>query len=334
MKENNKTSFLSDNIRDCFLEIFDKAFYKCGETFYNISLHSVVNYLIDPDSIAYNNVLQKYPDVNKKLINQMVYAKFMELNYYRIKNDIMIDNKRASLLKEATAEFVSIINQGVGKGRIHLSVDDASIIVNDAYLYSIHFLDDFSKNIIKDNKEDCFDEIVSIFYPLTRIDHIENLIDPTSEKEDIYGKLYTETINSIERNQFNNNETPIPSVYYYKRCKKILDRENLYEDIINNFIKKISLDYNEIIYVMEMANSILDFKSSYINDLDIKIAMTDEEKLLLKQLKMIVNDRDKNLILFNSRKNTILRILISNIFVFNKNDFFNFDFDFNINNSK
>lgn len=42
----NKVSFISENVQQCFLDLFEEGFKKCGYNNYNDAIHSISHYLM------------------------------------------------------------------------------------------------------------------------------------------------------------------------------------------------------------------------------------------------------------------------------------------------
>lgn len=87
-------SFLSDQIQNCFNKLFNEVYHEKQE--YREAVLETSIYLID-SSDKYDYVLEKYTNITKELLNQMILSNFLEVTYYRRKNNIPIDNERLNI---------------------------------------------------------------------------------------------------------------------------------------------------------------------------------------------------------------------------------------------
>ena len=332
MENDISVAFLPDNIQQCFLELFNEAIKLRGKNYYNDALYTISNYLSNNISNnTFDYVIEKHPGVNKYNLRQMAFAKSLELNYYRLKKDIDIDIRRALLLKNLCDSFVeSVVN---GSDTIVTRPSDNIYILNDAYLYLSH-PSTYRYNSVKTFKEDGFDEIVASLYGFTKFDHIKQLSQELPRKEVLFENLIEETIHSIERKQFDNNTPPVFNYAYYKNCKNTLnDNKIIYQDIVDNFNKNNNLDDNDIISMMEMITSILNYKEDVVLPSGNKMPFYDDEKHLLEEINMASDDKEKIINLYKIRRSLILKIIVSCIFDISKEDILKYSFEFN-NNKK
>lgn len=278
-------------------------------------------------SKMYDHVFEKYPGVTRKLVNQMIVAKFLEFNYYRAKKDIVIDINRVVLLKNFIESVILAAELRVRGSMVGLNVKDSIHLINDAYLYLSHLSDTYSINAMKDGKEDAFDELVSAIYPFSRIDHALKSEENLSRKEILLGNLVEKIIDEVERVQFNNDITPTFNYMYRQNNKMIInnnnsdDSNNICTGIINSF-SDIPLNNDDVISMVEMALSILFFKK------DMDIELSSEEKEILNSINLIKDNKEKLITYYNANRDKIIKVFINNFFDVQKEDIFKYEFGF------
>lgn len=330
----NDISFISENIQRCFKEMFEEGFKKCGYKNYNDTVHTISNYLMNnSNNKMYDYVLEKYPGVSRKLINQMVIAKFLEFNYYRIKKDIAIDYNRAMLVKGFFDSIITTAAFGVGRSMVGISVKDSIPIISDAYLYLSHLSDTYSINAIKSGKEDDFDDFISSIYPFCKMDYALNSEENLSRKEIILGNLVEKIIDEIERVQFKNDIIPTFNSMYRQNNKMIIEEYS--DDSINDISSRIIDGFNEIplqnddcILIMEMVISILSVKK------DIDMDISHDEVELLDQITSINDDKKKLVDFYRNNRDKIIKVFINNYFDILKQDILKYEFNFNKSKNK
>lgn len=116
--------------------IFLKKVLKSVVNNYNDAIHSISHYLMtNSKSKMYDYVFKKYPGVTRKLVNQMIVAKFLEFNYYRAKKDIVIDINRVVLLKNFIESVILAAELRVRGSMVGLNVKDSIHLINDALIF-------------------------------------------------------------------------------------------------------------------------------------------------------------------------------------------------------
>ena len=325
----NNITFISENIQNCFKELFAEGFKKCGYKNYNDTVHTISNYLMpNPNNKTFDYVLEKYPGVSKRMIIQMVITKFLELNYYRIKKDIVIDYKRATLVKGFLDSIVTSAAFGVNRAMVGISIKDLIPIISDAYLYLSHLSDTYSINACKDGKEDNFGDLVSTLYPLCKMDYVLNSEDNLSRKEIILGNIVEKIIDEIERVQFKNDIIPTFNSMYRQNNKMIIEEysDNSSNDICSRIIdgfNDVPLENDDCILIMEMVVSILSEKK------DMDMDLTSNESKILKHINHIRDNRNKLIEYYRINRDNIIKVFINNYFDIPKQDILKHDINFN-----
>ena len=98
------------------------------------SLIDISNYLVT-ESEEYDDVLDKYEGVNKGLLNQMIFSNFSEINYYRRKNGVQLDDERLYILN--SVEKPDSPN-GAYMLLLYCDVQQFATMINDVLLYFWH----------------------------------------------------------------------------------------------------------------------------------------------------------------------------------------------------
>lgn len=324
----NKVSFISETVQQCFLDLFEEGFKKCGYKNYNDAIHSISHYLmINSKSKMYDHVFEKYPGVTRKLVNQMIVSKFLEFNYYRAKKNIVIDINRIILLNDFIESVILAAELNIKGSLVGLSPKDSIPLISDAYLYLSHLSDTYSINAMKDGKEDALGDIIAAIYPFSRIDHALNSESNLSRKEILLGNLVEKIIDEVEKIQFNNDITPTFNYMYRQNNKMIInnnnldDPNNIYTEIINGF-SNMPLNNDDVISMIEMALSILYLKK----DIDSELSL--EEKDILNSINLIKDDKEKLIAFYNINRDKIIKVFINNFFDVQKEDIFKYEFGF------
>lgn len=332
MKNTNyNISFLSESVSSCFLEIFSEAKKKFGEKNFGNALFFIADYLmVNPNNKEFDYILKKYPGVNKILISQMVVSKFIEINYYRIINNVIIDSDRLALLNTVVTSIEKSIKMGAKTASLIVQAFNSIPIINDTYLYLNHLSDTYSKNACKYFNKTSFNTIISTLYPLANIDSALNSFDNLSRKEIILGNLLEVIIHSIEKVQFNNKTVPIFNYNYRNNNKDIInkykngiciDQTNIYNEVAQNFYKKEPLDDDDIILMMELLVSLLNEKKDSSNKL------TNDEDNLLNMINGIKNEKSSLIDFYKRNYYFIIQTFMNNCFDFDKEDFLKYEFN-------
>lgn len=141
MPNNIDFKFLSDQVQNCLNELFNEAYKKSQNYIEAISKISI--YLVG-DNNTYNYVLKMYSNVNRELLNRMVLSNFLEITYYRRKNDIPLDKKRLSILECALSSYNDSLMD-----LIYFDAKQFFLMLNDVLLYFWHLSPIYSFNVVK-----------------------------------------------------------------------------------------------------------------------------------------------------------------------------------------
>lgn len=332
MKNNNyNISFISDNVKSCFLEIFNEALKKCGMKNFGNTLFFVADYLmVNPNNNEFDYILDKYPGVTKKMISQMIFSKFLEINYYRIKNNVSIDSDRLVLVNSIISSIENSRNVGAKTASLVVPAFNSIPIINDAYLYLSHLSDTYSKNAYKYFNKVSFDLLIASVYPLANIEFALNSFDNLSRKEIILGNLLEVIIHSVENIQFSNGIIPIFNDNYKNNIKDIINKfknnmyingTNIYNDVAMNFYKKEPLEGDDIILIMELLVSLLNEKK------DMNNTLSNDEDNLLNMINDMKNNKSLLIDLYKRNYYFIIQIFMNNCFDIEKENLFKYEFD-------
>ena len=330
---NYNVSFLSENVKSCFLEIFNEAIKRCGKERYGNALFFVADYLmVNPNNNEFDYIIEKYPGVTKALISQMAVSKFLEINFYRINvGSVGIDSDRITLLTTILSSIEKSLKNGVKSASLKVHAFNSIPIINDAYLYLNHLSDTYSKNACKYfNKIPAFKAVISAFYPLANIDFALNSFENLSRKETILGNLLEVIIHSIEGIQFINKTVPIFNYNYRNNNKNVINKYkdgihingiNIYNEVAKNFYNKEPLEGDDIILMMELLISLLNEKKDSSNKL------TNDEDNLLNMINGIKNEKSSLIDFYKRNYYFIIQTFMNNCFDFDKEDFLKYEFD-------
>lgn len=225
--------FLSDQVQNCLNELFNEAYKKSQNYIEAISKISI--YLVG-DNNTYDYVLKKYSNVNRELLNRMVLSNFLEITYYRRKNDIPVDKKRLSILECAVSSYNDSLMD-----LIYFDAKQFFLMLNDVLLYFWHLSPIYSFNVVQSMIKDGFAKKLYDIYSLAMSEHMLTLDDSYSPKELLLYTFYETLINETEKIEFSNGGFPIPDAGYTQRLANILKKYNGNNPELSN-IHKIILD--------------------------------------------------------------------------------------------
>lgn len=239
--------FLSDQVQNCLNELFNET-YKKGQSYID-AVSEISVYLIGGND-KYDYILNKYNNVDKELLNQMVLSNFLEITYYRRKNDIPVDKERLSILNN-----IESITSSKSEGLMDLMYLDSKqffLMLNDVLLYFWHLSPIYSYNIVQCIIKDGFAKKLYSIYPLAMNEHMLTLDDSFSAKQLLLYTFYEALINATEKIEFSNGEFPVPDAGYTQRLANILKKYNgknpkllnVHKEIFDNFTNKTSLAEN------------------------------------------------------------------------------------------
>ena len=238
----NNCSFLSSNLQDCFFEIFN---YISKENEYMDAVAQMTYYFADVNN-DYDFIVNKYPGINKELLIKMVLSNFLEINYYRLENNIEIDDDRKFFIEKV----ISYNNSSHMLDLLCLNGNQIAIMINDVLLYFWHLSPIYSYNAVMSMKKSRFDKYLNNLYPLAKMEHSLTMMSEFSDKEYLLFTLYECIVNEVERIDFANGNYPSPDPEYLLRIKNQLyqyngtnNKEiNLYKRIINKYRERCSID--------------------------------------------------------------------------------------------
>lgn len=255
-------TYLSDNIQNCLNNLFSTSYKKTDD--FNKSLIDVANYLVT-ESEEYDVILDNYDGVNKGLLNQMIFSNFSEINYYRRKNGIQLDEERLYILN--SVEKPDSPNSAYML-LLYCDVEQFATMINDVLLYFWHPSPMYSYNIVKSMSKDGFAKNLYPVYPLAVNEHMLTLDDSYNEKESLLYTLIETMINTTERLTFSKGEYPIPNAGYLQEIANTLKKHNgsnpslpnLHKQILEEFNSRVGIDkgndYNKILLLEILLSTI------------------------------------------------------------------------------
>ena len=303
--------FLSDQVQNCLNELFNET-YKKGQSYID-AISEISAYLIGGND-KYDYVLNKYNNVDKELLNKMVLSNFLEITYYRRKNDIPVDKERLSILN--TVENITSSKSEELMDLMYLDRKQFFLMLNDVLLYFWHLSPIYSYNIVKCIIKDGFAKKLYSIYPLAMNEHMLTLDDSFSAKQLLLYTFYETLINATEKIEFSNGEFPVPDAGYTQRLANILKKYNgknpkllnVHKEIFDNFTNRTSLnekDENKTIMI-EIIISTIRAKQRY------GFPLEQEEKCLID----LFDKSDKSAAsiaeLYDNNQQVIVSSLINN----------------------
>jgi len=246
-------SYLSDKIQNCLNDLFSASYKKTDD--FNKSLIDISSYLVT-ESEEYDVILDKYDGVNKGLLNQMIFSNFSEINYYRRKNGVQLDDERLYILN--SVEKPDSPN-GAYMLLLYCDVQQFATMINDVLLYFWHPSPMYSYNIVKSMSEDGFAKNLYQIYPLALNEHMLTMDDSYNEKEFLLYTLIETMITATERLIFSSGNYPIPNAGYLQEIANTLKKHNgnnknipnLHKQILEEFNSKVGMtqgnNYNKIL---------------------------------------------------------------------------------------
>lgn len=303
--------FLSDQVQNCLNELFNETYKK--DQSYIDAISEISAYLIGGND-KYDYVLNKYNNVDKELLNKMVLSNFLEITYYRRKNDIPVDKERLSILN--TVENITSSKSEELMDLMYLDRKQFFLMLNDVLLYFWHLSPIYSYNIVKCIIKDGFAKKLYSIYPLAMNEHMLTLDDSFSAKQLLLYTFYETLINATEKIEFSNGEFPVPDAGYTQRLANILKKYNgknpkllnVHKEIFDNFTNRTSLnekDENKTIMI-EIIISTIRAKQRY------GFPLEQEEKCLID----LFDKSDKSAAsiaeLYDNNQQVIVSSLINN----------------------
>jgi len=303
--------FLSDQVQNCLNELFNETYKK--DQSYIDAVSEISVYLIGGND-KYDYILNKYNNVDKELLNQMVFSNFLEITYYRRKNDIPVDKERLSILNN-----VESITSSKSEGLMDLMYLDSKqffLMLNDVLLYFWHLSPIYSYNIVQCIIKDGFAKKLYSIYPLAMSEHMLTLDDSFSAKQLLLYTFYETLINATERIEFSNGEFPVPDAGYTQRLANILKIYNgknpkllnIHKEIFDDFTNRTNLnkkDENKTL-IIEIIISTIRAKQRY------GFPLEQEEKCLID----LFDKSDKSAAsiteLYDNNQQVIVSSLINN----------------------
>lgn len=303
--------FLSDQVQNCLNELFNETYKK--DQSYIDAVSEISVYLIGEND-KYDYILNKYNNVNKELLNQMVFSNFLEITYYRRKNDIPVDKERLSILNN-----VESITSSKSEGLMDLMYLDSKqffLMLNDVLLYFWHLSPIYSYNIVQCIIKDGFAKKLYSIYPLAMNEHMLTLDDSFSAKQLLLYTFYETLINATERIEFSNGGFPVPDAGYTQRLANILKIYNgknpkllnIHKEIFDDFTNRTNLnkkDENKTL-IIEIIISTIRAKQRY------GFPLEQEEKCLID----LFDKSDKSAAsiteLYDNNQQVIVSSLINN----------------------
>ena len=307
-------TYLSDNVQSCFENLFYTIDKK--ENFRE-SLFEVAVYLTS-DSDKYDDFLGKYIGVNKNLLKQMILSNFLEMNYYRQKMGIKLDDERLNILK-------AIETDDLNDNSFLLLYCDLKLfakMINDVLLYLYHPSEIYSYNVVNCIIKDGFNEKLYSIYPLALSEHILTLNDKFTTREFLIFTLIEIIINATEKLYFSEGKSfSTDSTYIQEVSNKLKQHNgndtsvfNLYKQIIDDFKNRIGNNYNKVLMI-EIFISFIQFKRNYCIPISI----------LEKDMLEIINKNDYSkedlIVLYDNNEEQIISLLIDNWSMFLDEDF-------------
>ncbi len=309
MKSDLELQFLSDQIQNCFNELF-RVIYNESEDFLK-AICQLSIYLIS-DKNNYDYILKKYNIKSKEILIRMFISNFLEITYYRRKNNIPLDKERLGLLN--TIENLPSLENRPILSFISFNPKQFVIMINDVLLYFWHLSPMYSYNATQSIIKDGFSKKLYEIYPVAFNEHLLTLNDTYSKKEWLLFTFYEVLINETEKIEFSQGGFPTPSAGYIQKLTNILKEynghnpslPNIHKAILDNFqLRTDILNNNEAkLLLLEIIISLIKLKE--INNLPLEI---DEKLILSTLLKQSPSYYDKN-------NQTLISILINNFSYF------------------
>ncbi len=236
--------YLSDTIQECFIELINTAYAKnenLGEAICCVSIYLIRN------NTDFDHILEKHNGVTKELIKEMVVSNFLELTYYRRKNNIPLDQDRLAFLK-----VVEESNSFEGASLIAISEVQFAMMINDALLYFCHISPMHSYNVVKTITESEFAKKLYEIYPLAFNEHILTFNDNFTRKEALLSAFIEEIVNATERLDFSEGLYPSPVSGYIQSLANTLkmynghnpELPNIHKEIIETFLARTNIVNN------------------------------------------------------------------------------------------
>lgn len=231
-------TYLSDSIQNCLNDLFSTSYKKTDD--FLKSLVEISGHLLS-ESNKYDNILNKYEGVNKRLLNQMILSNFLEITYYRRKNGIQLDDVRLNILN--SVEMADSNNNGV-MSLLYCDIHQFATMLNDVLLYFWHPSPMYSYNIVKSMSEDGFAKNLYPIYPLALNEHMLTMDDSYNEKEFLLYTLIETMVTATERLTFLSGNYPIPDAGYLQEIANTLKKHNGNNKNISNLHKQILEEFN------------------------------------------------------------------------------------------
>lgn len=325
---------IANAAQQCFNKIFTKSFSQCEEDYVKALTHIAV-YLAGEESAAFDDIVKKYNGVDKTMLLQMCFSNFIEINYYRQKNGIVLDSDCKGMLD-------SVINNQfsncVGISGLYLSIMQVVKVINDCLLYFWHPSKIYSYNAVKALIEDNITEKLYHLYPIAMQEHIQTLENTYTDKEFLLHTLIECIINKGEKVIYESGNSAIP-LGYEQGIANILkehngsdpNKENLHEQVLEEFKEKTGItrgpDYDKIL-LLEMVVAACVLKNDFLiplSDSEEKIVYQIGEKLepdglTIDSLSAIYDENEREIIsiLINDWHTVNTRVMLNDMEGFDK----------------
>lgn len=239
MENNIEPKLISDEIQNCFSEIFLQACQDCNNNYSEI-LTKLTLFLRRNTPHEYDNILKRYPGVTKDLLKIMLFSNFVEFNYYRHISNVPLDSlrlKSIQIIEKKKAKGENILNYITNKGAPLYKA-----ILNDVLIYFNHFSKTIAYNAVKSAIATGYADNIYSFYSFARLEHLITLNDNLTAREKLLGTLLECIVLSTEKNQFSLGITPTFNEYYKIAIDQILKvNYSVYPQIIESFKEKVDL---------------------------------------------------------------------------------------------
>lgn len=325
---------IANDAQQCFNKIFTKSFRK-NEEDYVKALADMAIYLAGEACPAFDEIVKQYNGVDKTMLLQMCFSNFIEINYYRQKNGIVLDADSKGILDS------SINNKSsncVGIIGLYLSITQLVKVINDCLLYFWHPSKIYSYNAVNTLIEDNITENLYHIYPYAMQEHLHTLENTYTDKEFLLHTLIECITNKGEKVIYEAGNSAIP-LGYEQGIANILkehngsdpDKENLHQQVLEEFKEKTGItsgpDYDKIL-LLEMVVAACVLKNDFLiplSDSEEKIVYQIGEKLepdglTIDSLSAIYDENEREIIsiLINDWHTVNTRVMLNDMEGFDK----------------
>ena len=158
----------------CFDEIMKKAFEE--EQNIKKSILTVSNYLTT-DSMLYDEILAKYPNVDKKILRSLVTYNFLKINCFRNEKGIAISNWRKKFIDVSKRKTEHIDEYVCADRRLF------AMVINDSLFAMYELSPTIEREIVSMTISDGYIKILSDIYPFAAKEFYEIISCSLTEKE-------------------------------------------------------------------------------------------------------------------------------------------------------